>query len=291
VSTEQPTPAAALEASDRTGLARLLAALGAMDGALLAYSGGVDSSLLLSVAREALGERVLAITARSATYPEAEGRQAEAIARSLGARHAFLDTRELEQADFRANPPERCYLCKLELFGQLRRLAAQEGLAEVVDGFNLDDHADYRPGHRAARELGVRSPLAEAGLGKAAVRRLARSRGLPNWDAPAAACLASRIPYGVELTPARLQRIERAEAAIRALGFRVVRVRDHGELARVELGPDELGRALAGDVRLALARACRDQGFTFASLDLEGYRTGSLNELLPTSDASEGEAS
>ncbi|HUT76725.1 MAG TPA: ATP-dependent sacrificial sulfur transferase LarE, partial [Polyangia bacterium] len=239
------------------------------------------SSLLLAAARDALGDRALAVTACSPSFPAREREQAVEIARVLGARHRLVDSDEIDDPGYRANPPERCYHCKGALFRCLRAIADEEGLPAVLDGANRDDAGDFRPGSRAAREAAVRSPLAELGLPKEEIRRLSRERGLPNWDHPACACLASRIPYGEEITVERLARIGGAEAAILALGFRVVRLRDHGGVARVELGADEIDRGLRPEIRSAIAAACRAHGFAYAALDLEGYRTGSLNETLP----------
>jgi len=251
-------------------------------GALVAFSGGVDSSLVLAAARDALGENVLAVTACSATYPESEQARAVEVARLLNARHELVASEEMEDPGFRANPPERCYHCKRVLFGVLGAVAAREGISLIVTGDNRSDLEDYRPGRAAAREFGARSPLAELGFDKDKVRALARRRNLPNWNRPAAACLASRLPYGQEITPERLRRVAEAEAAVRKLGFSVVRVRDHGHLARVEVGTDELDAALRPGIRAALVRVCREKGFAYACLDLEGYRTGSLNEVLPS---------
>jgi len=264
---------------------RLVEILASLDGALIAFSGGVDSSLLAAAAKDVLGERVRLVTARSPTYAADESAQAAALAAALGLPQRHLDTNELDDPAFARNGPDRCYHCKRALFARLRDMARAEGLAEVLDGFNRDDNGDFRPGRRAARELGVRSPLEEAGLGKADVRELARLRGLPNWNAPARACLASRIPYGEPVTRARLERIEKAESGLAALGLGQLRVRDHGRLARVEVAPDQLERALAKDVRAAIVAACRAAGYTWIALDLEGYRTGSLNEALERGDS------
>lgn len=266
---------------------RLVEILGSLDGALIAFSGGVDSSLLAAAAKDALGERVRLVTARSPTYAADESAQAAALAAALGLPQRYLDTNELDDPAFARNEPDRCYHCKRALFARLRDMARAEGLAEVLDGFNRDDNSDFRPGRRAARELGVRSPLEEAGLGKTDVRELARLRGLPNWDAPARACLASRIPYGEPVTRARLKRIEKAETGLAALGLGQLRVRDHGRLARVEVAPAALERAFRPEVRKAIVDACRLAGYTWVALDLEGYRTGSLNEALEDGGAAD----
>ncbi len=251
-----------------------------MGGVLVAFSGGVDSSLVLAAAVDALGPRALAVTACSPSYPAREREQAVALANFLGSRHVFVPTREDEDPAYRSNPPNRCYYCKRELFTVLGEIMKREGLKEILDGFNADDRADIRPGRTAGCELNVRSPLDDLGLTKADVRKLARERGLPNWDQSACACLASRIPYGEEITARRLARIGAAEEAILGMGFGTVRVRDHGQVARIELAARDLIRAMSADVRSRVIEACRKQGYAYVCLDMEGYRTGSMNEVL-----------
>jgi uncharacterized protein len=260
-------------------LAALERIVSATGGACLAFSGGADSTFLARVASRVLGERFLAVTAASETYPARERRQAVDLAARLGFRHAVIETSELGLPGFRTNPPDRCYHCKKELFTRLRKVAEREGLPALLDGQNADDAGDYRPGARAAAELDVKSPLREAGLAKAEIRELSRREGLPTWDKPALACLASRFPYGREITAESLARVEAAEEYLRGLGLGQLRVRHHGDIARIEVKPADMA-ALAGAEREGVVRRLRELGYAYVSLDLEGYRTGSMNEVL-----------
>jgi uncharacterized protein len=257
----------------------LRATLSSLGSVVVAYSGGVDSAYLAYMANRTLGERAVAVTAESPSYPERHRRLALQIAEHFNLRHEIIHTTELDLPEYRANPVNRCYYCKHELFTHLTRFAAARQ-AIVVDGNNADDRGDYRPGRQAAREFGVRSPLDEVGLTKQEIRDLSRRAGLPTWDEPASACLSSRIPYHTEVTPEKLKMIERAEAALDVLGFHVCRVRHHDELARVEIGRDELARALEPEIADAIVRELKAIGYRYVTLDLQGYRTGSLNEGL-----------
>ncbi len=250
---------------------------------LIAYSGGVDSTLLLKTAIDTLGAAaVRAVIATSDTYPEREVRTARALARRLGVTPLVIKTRELENPAFAANPPERCYHCKRELFGALAAIARTEGCAAVFDGANADDRTDFRPGARAGKELGVVSPLQEAGLTKAEIRALSRALGLPTWDKPSLACLASRFPYHTPIDAENLRRVGAAEDVLRRLGFGQLRVRHHGTIARIEIEPAAFSRLLRPEVRGRVSRAFRRLGYAYVTLDLDGYRTGSLNETLPS---------
>lgn len=266
-----------LRARERT----LVGGLQALPSLLVAYSGGVDSAYLAWVATRVLGARALCVTAESPSYPERHRAMAVAIARDFGLQHEIIRTDELASPDYRTNAPDRCYHCKHELYTRLTDLARGRGVTAIADGSNADDRGDYRPGRRAARQFGVISPLDAAGLTKADIRELSREAGLPTWDEPASACLSSRIPYFSEVTDAKLRVIEQAEESIRALGFRVVRVRHHDTIARIELGRDEMARALDPAVSGAIDHALRALGFRYVTLDLKGYRLGSLNEGVP----------
>ncbi len=247
---------------------------------IVAYSGGVDSAYLAYAARQALGDRMLAVTALSASYSERDRQEAEACVKRFKLPHEFIHTEELLNPAYRANNPDRCYFCKDELFVKLDELAERRGFAAVAYGVNVDDQGDWRPGQRAAREHKVLVPLLDAGLTKAEIRELARRAELPVWDRPASACLSSRIAYGIEVTPERLAIVEKGEEALRRLGFKQFRVRYHEELVRLEIAPEELPRALSPEMAGKFVEIFKALGFTFVTLDLEGYRTGSLNTHL-----------
>jgi uncharacterized protein len=247
--------------------------------ALVAFSGGVDSSLALAIAARALPkDRVLAVTSNNETYLPSELDLARDFAATLGVEHLVVNTRELDDPNYASNPTNRCYFCKSTLYSDLAKLASERGYACVVDGANKDDEGDYRPGRKAAKELGVVSPLSVAGVGKAEVRELAKHLGLPSWDKPALACLSSRFPYGQEITPEKLSQVARAEEFLRKEGFRQVRVRHHGEIARLEVAPAEMERAFA--LREEISAELKEAGFLYVTLDLAGYISGSLNAAL-----------
>ncbi|MDD2899676.1 MAG: ATP-dependent sacrificial sulfur transferase LarE [Desulfuromonadaceae bacterium] len=260
---------------DKTEALRTI--VSALGGCVVGFSGGVDSALLFAVAVEVLGNQALAVTATSETYPERELSEARTLARRIGGRHLEIVSEELDIPEFRDNPRNRCYYCKKELFGKLRTVADREGLQHVLDGTNVDDAGDHRPGRIAAEELHVRSPLEEAGFTKLDIRELSRIMGLPTWDKPAFACLSSRFPYGTAITPERVGQVGMAEESLRRLGFRTLRVRYHGSVARIELGDIEFERA-TGTLRDEVVSLVKAAGFTYVALDLQGYRTGAMNE-------------
>jgi pyridinium-3,5-biscarboxylic acid mononucleotide sulfurtransferase len=267
---------AALEAKERS----LFDSLAAMGGAIVAYSGGADSAYLAWAAHRVLGDRAVAITADSPSLPAAHKRDAEEFARAWGIRHEIIATREFDNPDYVKNDRDRCFHCKDELFTRLGALARERGLEHLIYGVNCDDLGDYRPGQRAAVVHRVEAPLVEAGLRKAEIRELSRRAGLATWDRPASACLSSRIPYGTPVTIQNVSTVEKGEEALRALGFRQFRVRFHSDLVRIEIAPEELARALRPEMARAFISVFKPLGFHYVTLDLEGYRQGSLNEAL-----------
>jgi pyridinium-3,5-biscarboxylic acid mononucleotide sulfurtransferase len=275
-----------IHAADQTQLSaeqkelQLLKQLAAFPSLIVALSGGADSAYLAWAAHRAVENHALSVTALSPSYSAHDRSVVEEFVRRLGVRHEFIDTHEMENPKYRANAADRCYFCKDELFTVLDVMAEKRGVAVVAYGVNADDTLDFRPGHRAATEHQVLAPLLDAGLHKPEIRLLSQRAGLPTWDRPASACLASRLPYGTEVTPERLALVERGEAALRDLGFRQFRVRLHEKLARVEIAPEELPRAMSPEVAASIAARLKAAGFTYVALDLEGYRQGSLNESL-----------
>lgn len=261
-------------------LRRLQEIIKEMDSLLIAYSGGVDSSLLLKVATDVLGKKVVAVTARSLTYPEKEYEEAQKIAEKLGVRHLSINSEELDIPGFFSNPPDRCYYCKRELFSGLREIAGREGIDYIADGCNLDDEKDFRPGMRAAEELGIRSPLREAELTKEDIRKLSKGLGLASWNKPSLACLASRFPSGDKITPRGLQMVSEAEEYLYSLGFKQLRVRHHQGLARIEVSRKDIKRFCDNSLCLEITRKLKKIGYTYVTLDLQGYRSGSMNEVL-----------
>ena len=259
---------------------RLFSILSAMRRVMVAYSGGADSAYLAWAAHRVLGDDAVAITADSASLPESHKRDAEAFARACGFRHEYIETYEFDNPDYLKNDRDRCFHCKDELFTRLEALGRERGISDIVYGVNIDDLGDYRPGQRAAKIHGAKAPLVEAELTKAEIRELSRLAGLSTWDRPASACLSSRIPYGTAVTPENLKVVEHGEEALRALGFRQFRVRLHGDLVRIEIAPDELDAALNPAMAQAFVQIFKPLGFHYVTIDLEGYRQGSLNAVL-----------
>ena len=259
---------------------RLKNLLDGMGKVLVAFSGGVDSSFLLKVAVDVLGENVLAVIASSETYPESERDGAAKLANELNVRYKIIQTKELDNPDFANNPPERCYFCKMELFSKLKDIAESEDIPYVLDGSNYEDISDFRPGAKAAEELGIRSPLKEVELVKSEIRHLSKNFDLPTWNKPALACLSSRFPYFTEIEPEGLKQVALAEEYLRELGFNQVRVRHHGQIARVEIDPQEFPKIIDEDVRGKIVKNFKKFGFIYISLDLAGFRSGSMNEPL-----------
>jgi pyridinium-3,5-biscarboxylic acid mononucleotide sulfurtransferase len=263
-------------------LDRLRSIIGQIGPMIVAYSGGVDSAFLAKVAHDVLGDQAVAVTAVSPSLPASQRMRAAELARAVGIRHVEIESGEMDDPRYAANPSNRCYFCKSELFERIKDAEAEIGRGVIVYGANVDDLGDFRPGMQAAREAGIRAPLIEAGLTKDRIRSLSRELGLPTWDAPSQPCLSSRIPHGIEVTPERLAMIERAEEAISALGFRQFRVRYHHEVARIEIDPSEMGRLLDEETRRRVGESVTAAGFRWAAVDLLGYRQGSLNPADPT---------
>ena len=267
------------ETSERK-LLSLRGVLSSLESICIAYSGGVDSTFLLRVSKDILGENVLAVTATSPTYPQRELDEAIASAQKMGVRHLLVSSNELDIPGFSENTTNRCYYCKHDLFRKLKAEAEKCGIKTVADGSNYDDTKDYRPGRKAAKEIGVRSPLCEAELTKDEIRYLSKELGLSTWNKPSLACLSSRIPYNERITEEKLKQVEKAEGILRDLGFTQFRVRHHNDIARIEFIPDEMSLMNVSEMRLSIDRALKSLGFKYVTVDLKGYRTGSMNEVL-----------
>ncbi len=277
VSLGQTIDPAALDVKEK----KLFSILAGLERLIVAYSGGTDSAYLAWAAHHVLGDNVVAITADSASIPESHKRDAEALARQFGFRHEYIPTFEFENPDYARNDANRCFHCKDELFTRLEEVGRERGFANIIYGVNRDDLGDYRPGQNAAKIHQVKAPLVEAGLTKAEIRELSRRAGLPTWDRPASACLSSRVPYGTPVTVETVKTVERGEEAVKALGFRQFRVRYHGELVRLEFAKDEMEKALTAEMAARLTAIFKPLGFHYVTIDLEGYRQGSMNEVLP----------
>ena len=263
-------------------LNRLKAILSAMERVVIAYSGGVDSTFLVKIAYDVLGDRAVAVTADSPTYPEEEFETARELARQIGVRHEVIVSEELKDPNFAKNPADRCYHCKMELFCKLKEVADRYGAKYILYGANYDDTGDFRPGMQAADEVGARAPLKEVGMTKDQIRWFSKDLGLPTWDKPATACLSSRFPYGTEITEKKLRTVGQAEQFLRSLGFRQLRVRHHDQIARIEVPEEDIPRLLQEKLRAQVIERFNELGYPYVTLDLKGYRTGSLNEVLRT---------
>ena len=261
-------------------LSKLKAVVSKLESVVVAFSGGVDSTLVAKVCYDTLKDKSIAVTARSETYPDFEFKESQKLADEIGIKHLVIDTSELAIEGFANNPPERCYFCKTELFGKLKEIAGEQGFLNVADGANLDDTQEFRPGLQASRELNIRSPLKETGLTKKDIREVSKFLNLPNWDKPAYACLSSRFPYGQSITEEKLSMVSEAEKYLRALGLIQFRVRHHETIARIEVLPEDIHILTNSPVREELSAKFKNIGFTYVTLDLEGYRSGSMNEIL-----------